>query len=123
MIVELMDLICNFSGEANHTRYFTHIINLMAKILLRQFDVPNKKADNALDDAEKILLELAEGIDLEELHMRVEFQIDGEDDYDVDGLVDEVTKLLDNEQERLSESIRPVKLTLVKVTFNSTYCL
>src|SRR5882724_12668351 len=100
MIVKLMDLICNFPGEANSTRCFAHIINLMAKILLRQFDVPNKKADNALDDAEKILLELAEGIDLEELHMRVEVQVDGEDGNGIDGPIDEVAKLSDNEQER-----------------------
>jgi hypothetical protein len=53
MIVELMDLICNFPGEANRTRCFAHIINLVAKSLLRQFDIPNKKADSALDEAEK----------------------------------------------------------------------
>ena len=62
MIVELMDLIHNFPGEANCTRCFAHIINLVAKSLLRQFDIPNKKADSALDEAEKILLELAKGL-------------------------------------------------------------
>ena len=55
--------------------------------------------------------------------MRVEVQVDGEDVDDVDGLVDKVAKLSNDEQERLSESIRPVKLTLVKVKFNSTYRL
>jgi hypothetical protein len=123
MIIKLMDLIRNFPGEANRTRCFAHIINLVAKSLLRQFDVPNKKADSALDEAEKILLELAEGIDLEEMQMRMEVQVDGEDDDDIDGLVDEVAKLSDDEQERLSESIRPVKLALVKVRFDSTYRL
>jgi hypothetical protein len=123
MIVELMDLIRNFPGEANHTRCFAHIINLMAKSLLMQFDIPNKKADSALDEAEKILLELAEGIDLEEMQMQMEVQVDGEDDNDIDGLVDEVAKLSDDKQERLSESIRPVKLALVKVRFDSTYHL
>jgi hypothetical protein len=68
----------------------------------------------------KKLLELAEGIDLEEMQMQMEVQIDGEDDDDIDGLVDEVAKLSDDEQERLSESIRPVKLALVKVRFDST---
>ena len=80
-----MDLIRNFPGEANCTRCFTHIINLVAKSLLRQFDVPNKKADSALNEAEKIHLELAEGIDLEEIQMRMEVQVDGEDDDDIDG--------------------------------------
>ena len=53
--------------------------------------------------------------------MRLEVQVGSEDDNDVDGLIDEVAKLSDNEQDRLS--IRPVKLTLVKVIFNSTYHL
>jgi hypothetical protein len=72
MIVELMDLLHNFPGEANRTRCFAHIINLMAKSLQWQFDVPKKKADSALDEAEKTLLELVEGIDLEEMETRLD---------------------------------------------------
>jgi hypothetical protein len=58
----------------------------LAKILLRQFDIPNKNANSALIEAEKILLELVEGINLEEMQMRMEVQVDGEDYNDIDGL-------------------------------------
>jgi len=68
-----------------------------------------------------MLLELAEGINLKEMQMRMEVQVDGEDDDDADNLVDEVAKLSSDEQDKLSESIRPVKLTLVKVKFDSKY--
>ena len=64
MITELVDLIWNFPGDANRTRCFAHIINLIVKSLLKQFDVPKKKAGEALDEAENALCELAEGIDL-----------------------------------------------------------
>jgi hypothetical protein len=40
---------------------------LIAKTLLKQFDVPKKNAETALDAAEKELLELAQGIELEEM--------------------------------------------------------
>jgi hypothetical protein len=122
MIVELMDLIRNFPGEANRTRCFAHIINLVAKSLLKQFDAPKKNSDGALDDSEKALQELAEGLDLEELETRLEVQMDGEDSDDDDGLVDEVARMSQDEQKELNESIRPVKLALVKVTFKLTYC-
>jgi hypothetical protein len=58
----------------------------MAKQLLRQFDVPRKDADSALDEAEKQLLDLAAGIDIEELVTAAEqgagVASDGNDDID-----------------------------------------
>jgi hypothetical protein len=48
--------------------------------------MPNKNANSALIKAEKILLELVEGINLEEMQMRMEVQVDGEDYNDIDGL-------------------------------------
>ncbi|KAF8867747.1 hypothetical protein BD779DRAFT_1416233, partial [Infundibulicybe gibba] len=38
MIDELAKLISAFPGAANRTRCFTHILNLTAKSVLRQFD-------------------------------------------------------------------------------------
>jgi hypothetical protein len=52
MIKELADLLKNYPGEAGHTQCFTHIINLVAKSIIRQFDIPKGKVDKALDDAE-----------------------------------------------------------------------
>jgi hypothetical protein len=54
MIEHLSTLIENFPGAANQTRCFTHILNLVAKSILRQFDTPKKAADGDfrdLDDA------------------------------------------------------------------------
>ena len=66
MVDELSKLLRNFPGDVNRTRCFLHIVNLVAKQLLKQFDVPRKDTDSALDEAEKQLLDLAAGIDIEE---------------------------------------------------------
>ncbi|TDL17969.1 hypothetical protein BD410DRAFT_698447, partial [Rickenella mellea] len=49
MTTELTDLINSFPGDANRTCCFAHILNLVAKSIIRQFDVPKKHADMALD--------------------------------------------------------------------------
>jgi hypothetical protein len=51
MIDELVDLLPRFPGQANRCRCFLHIVNLIAKTLLKQFDVPKKGVDAALDEA------------------------------------------------------------------------
>ncbi|PBK65454.1 hypothetical protein ARMSODRAFT_866429, partial [Armillaria solidipes] len=35
-----------FDGQASRTGCFAHIVNLVAKSLLRQFDPPKRKANN-----------------------------------------------------------------------------
>jgi hypothetical protein len=116
MITELADLIQNFPGDASRTQCFAHIINLIAKSLLKQFDVPKKKAGEALDEAENALCELAEGIDLEEMETRLQARKDGNPDgEDGDEFEDAFAGLSSHKQAELSESIRPVRLVLVKV--------
>jgi len=58
-------------STVNRTRCFTHILNLVAKSLLRQFDVTKSKdsSNKDLSPEEEHLLALAEGIDDEELIM------------------------------------------------------
>jgi hypothetical protein len=121
MIEELSKLLRDFPGEANQTRCFLHIVNLIAKQLLKQFDVPRKNADAALDEAERQLLELAAGIDIEELVTAAEqgAGVGSEDNDDVDGWVDEMEELDLDEREELDKSVRPVRLVLVKVSTNS----
>ena len=77
-----------------------------------------------LSKAEWALVELAEGIDLEELETRLQIQKEGgetqsDDDDDDEGLEDELAKLTADKQMELSDSICPVRLVLVKV---STSC-
>ncbi|KAG2112249.1 uncharacterized protein F5147DRAFT_527041, partial [Suillus discolor] len=38
LVTELVDLVPHFAGQASHTRCFLHIINLVAKSLLHEFD-------------------------------------------------------------------------------------
>jgi len=69
MISRLRELIHSFPGVSKRTQCFNHVIALVAKRLIWLFDVPKKDADVALDDAEQELMELAEGIDIEEIKM------------------------------------------------------
>ena len=119
MIDKLVDLLPNFSGQANHCRCFLHIVNLIAKTLLKQFDVPKKDAESALDDAERELLELAAGIDMEEMVTVAEEGAgdkDNEENDDVEGWVDEMALLSEEERVALRENVGPVRLVLVKVS-------
>jgi len=48
MVDELVDMLLNFSGQANHCCCFLHIVNLVAKTLLKQFDVQKKDTESTL---------------------------------------------------------------------------
>jgi hypothetical protein len=118
MIEELENSLTGFSA-VNHT-CFAHILNLVAKSLLKQFDVkPDKKNDDDdLNDDERSLLDMAGDIEAEERITAQEMDDDDgeiDDDDDDDGWVDEVEALTLEERKNLEESIRPVKKTLVKV--------
>lgn len=98
---------------------YSHILNLVSKSLLRQFDV--KKVDKSgtdIDDDEKMLLDLAGDIEGEESDMAmandpVDGEMDGDDN--LEGWVDEVAAFTPEGRQVLEESIRPVKRMLVKV--------
>src|SRR6266446_4851272 len=74
MIEELANLVDDFPGPTNQTRCFLHILNLVVKSIIREFDVPKSKKtsdsndddDESMDKATKELLKLAGDIDLEE---------------------------------------------------------
>ena len=51
MINELSVLVDTFAGAANHTRCFLHVVNLVAKSLIQQFEVKKGVAeDNELKE-------------------------------------------------------------------------
>lgn len=112
-------LLETFPGDANQTRCFTHILNLVAKTAIHQFDVPKAKADAALTEAEAELQALADGLDIEEDYIQREVDDEDEDD-DVSGWVNECTLPSLPEREELDASVRPVRLVLVKVSLHST---
>ena len=125
MIDELENLAPGFGGSAGHTRCFLHIINLVAKSLLRLFDVKKKKdVDVALEAALTGLAEIGAGLESEENEMAGELDGDDEDGGDIDdndaGWIDERAMLSAEEQAELEDSILPIKLALVKVCRDNT---
>jgi hypothetical protein len=121
MINELADLLDDFPGETNRTRCFAHILNLVAKSIIRQFDVPKACADEVLDDAAKELAALAVDLDIEERVSREEQSIEEDDevgdDDNLDGWTDVRAELSDEERKELDKTLQPVRLVLVKVSY------
>ena len=132
MVEQLSTLLENFPGAANQTRCFTHILNLVAKSVLQQFeDRKTRKAsddpENA-DDAKKSLAALARELEVEdntdineELAELEEGEEDSEeenedrDDND-DGLGDEREGMSKEEVAELEEMVVPIRLMLTKVS-------
>ena len=119
MIEELSDLLNDFPGATNRTRCFTHVLNLVAKSIIKQFDVPKLHADEALDDVAKELAALAVDLDIEEQISREEESEGDEDleeDDNIEGWTDVREELSIEERAALDESLQPVRLVLVKVS-------
>ena len=128
MIDELQELIPEFAGSVSHTRCFLHIVNLIAKLLIRQFDA--KKAGAKGDHK---MAELQRELEEEEAFQNGDIEIDDKDKDDdnddelaekkkVDndeGWVDEAEEMTEKEKDELEKSIQPVKLALVKVRLSS----
>jgi hypothetical protein len=113
MIDELEQLLSDFPGRVNQMRCFAHIINLIAKTIVKQFDIPKKKPGERSDDEER-LESLAEDINVEEIETRMS-DVDEEDD-NGEGWVDEIGSLSDEERRQLDVDILPIRLVVVKVT-------
>jgi hypothetical protein len=122
MIEHLANLIETFPGAANQTRCFMHIINLVAKSVLRQFETSKVKGKNAMDDAKKELAAVFEALDS---HSECEASESGgngnDEDDDVvvdneDGLPDERDGMSDKELTSLEENVKPIRLVLTKVS-------
>ena len=120
IIDALAELVVAFPGAANRMRCFTHILNLVVKVILRQFEVPKAQADEALDVASRALVELAGENEIEEEAMD---DGNGEDDNGVDGWIDPREEMSQDELDELDLTVRPVRLVLVKVSSNSSQTL
>ena len=125
MIRHLEVLIDEFRGHKSQTRCFAHILNLIAKSILRQFDIPRAQVNN--DDATVALIELAGNIEFEEEEM--DEYGDNDNDNDNSDDQEEVMENTDdwvNEREamtmeqlaELDKSVQPVRRMLVKVCVN-----
>ena len=111
MIQELETLTPEFAGFASHTWCFLHIVNLVAKSMLCQFDV--KKVTIKRDSEMAALAgELAE-------EEAIVDEIKNDDDNEVDNedrWIDEMDSRTNNERIKLEDLMRPVRLALAKVS-------
>lgn len=120
MVDDLADRLPEYPGKEHRTRCFAHVVNLVEKSLLNQFEPPKKSKDDAVDATERDLLVLAEGLEHEDIDTRLTEAEGGggiERD-DVEGLVDEVGLLNIADRAQWETETRPVKMALVKVNKN-----
>ena len=113
MIDELQDLLPEFAGCASHTRCFLHTTNLIAKSLIRVFDVRKKSKtvtlENAAGNDDQLATELTEGLDEDE---QPGGGLDGDN---IEGLIDLTEDMEPAERVAHEKNIQPVKLVLAKV--------
>ena len=110
MVEALKDLVEIFPGESNHTQCFDHIVNLIAKSVIQQFDVPKAKGNESFDDMLWELMVSAEELDKEVLDTREGecSEVDSDDDNNLDGWVDERGDMSETEQRELDDNIQPI---------------
>ena len=144
MVESLATIMSHFSGEANRARCLAHIVNLVAKIILRQFDASKeKKRKNSPDivndnnneivvDKDKVVVEenvedsdddeqMERVMDKEEKEMD-EGGGDDEDDEDGEKLLQDaeiLEELMEDDIERVGMKAKPVRQALFKV--NTTF--
>ena len=50
MVDKLTELVSEFAGDANHMQCFLHVVNLVAKTLLLQFEAKHKSIEDVEDN-------------------------------------------------------------------------
>jgi hypothetical protein len=117
MVDTLGRVLDNYPGDPNQAHCVNHVIVLVVKCLVHQFDVSKGDADTALDKVEKEWRELAEGIDVEEILAKCRQEpMNGEDDNDDNGDGNEMeVELSVEDHAELEASTQPIRLVLVKV--------
>ena len=123
MVEELDILINDFPGAANQTRCFLHILNLVVKSIIQQFDLPTSKktsknadGDEIMGEATKEFLKLAAEIEMEEeMTASRGDEADATEDDNDEGWIDEQEEMTEAELLKLAESVKPVRVLLSKV--------
>ena len=124
MIQEMEDMIVSFRGGRARSRCFCHIINLVAKMVLRQFEPPERKKKRGshqpeedgfeppdeLSEWEKDLREMMEDLDFDDEDEGAPGADDLDGFYDVRNDLDAANKV------SLEVEVRPVKMMLLKVS-------
>ena len=125
MIESMATVIADFPGKANRVRCLAHIINLVVKVILRQFDVSAmKEKENIPDNGEEVNIpwpeddndELVRVLDKEEKEMD---EGDGTDDNEDDETLARDVQMIEEAMEEMikdvSKMAKPVRQVLFKV--------
>jgi hypothetical protein len=119
MVDELIDRVPQFGGAISHICCFLHIINLIAKSIIHQFDVKKKDLDEIfngdtpeIQGFNKCIIEGEEELTDSEDHKELQDRLLKDNN---DGWIDEVELLSEEEHNTLKVIIWPVKLVLAKV--------
>ena len=117
MIDKLGSILDTFPGSTNQTRCFLHIITLVAKSVLCQFELPKASDKDLLSEGAKELVALAEDL---EANMDDHNGEDNDDDELEDDNDDEeqgeCEGMSDEEIAKLEECVQPVRLVLGKAS-------
>ena len=125
MIESMATVIADFPGKANRVRCLAHIVNLVVKVILRQFDVSAmKEKENIPDNGEEVNIpwpeddndELVRVLDKEEKEMD---EGDGTDDNEDDETLARDVQMIEEAMEEMikdvSKMAKPVRQVLFKV--------
>lgn len=126
MIEALAKILEKYPGACNRVRCFAHIINLVVKLILRQFDSTKRskkrsknKSDAPSDTDDDLQLEEELAAFKEELREHEEERAMDEGEEDDDDLLEEdfeeIELLLKDELARVAEGIKPIGTVLTKV--------
>jgi len=120
MVDKLESRLMDFPGASNRARCFTHILNLVVKSIMHQFDVQTYVSE----DSEERYEEMADDIDAEEIDLEGDQEDYCEDEPEKpdndDGWIDERDGMEDKKLEELEDKIQPVRFLLTKV--GESYC-
>jgi hypothetical protein len=133
MTESLAKIISHFPGASNRARCTAHIVNLVSKIILRQFDArkkkktPKKKSGNANDNAneeptntteipeldDEAITSLAEGLDREEQEVTDDEEDEMSENIAAD--LEEIEEAMKEEILDVAKKVKPIKRVLFKV--------
>ena len=115
MIDSLHDALPEFPAGSSRVRCFLHVINLVAKTLLSQFETSK---DNVVEVAATELGDELEDLaeDVEEDCLHLDDEDDKAEDDNLEGWVEEVDRLSQLDQKTLEKDIRPIHIVLFKVS-------
>ena len=104
MVACMVQLLPTFAGKASRTQCFLHIVNLVAKTLMRQFDMqPNGGAHEA-DEIREQIREPEKDAELDDMD-----DVNQLDDQNNEGWVDEMEELTQAQQDNVIKGIQPIR--------------